>query len=174
MSISKKQVYKLAVQVELCVENPFSFGPQKGDYCHETIFTSNNRAEVYAFFEDLKRKDNSFRLKIRKSIDYRHFFRARIIKDSPSHPEVVGWTPILERFIDISYRCKMQVGTRIGLSKKIYHVPYNLVDSKEFPNSLTCQESQAKANTILRTLIPNGSFKLVKITAYDSVDLLDK
>lgn len=158
---------KLSIQIRLYAARHFyELGVSPGNAIEEIFFSSENRAEVYELFETLKNQTNPFVSKIKKSVDYQPFLEARLINENQK--VVVEWTPILERFIDITYRCKVQVGNKVGWSKKIYHVPPVLINHKSFDQPINSNSTKAKACSILRSFLPADSFLLDRVTAcYD-------
>lgn len=132
------------------------------------IFKTENRQEAYQYFEDLKSKNNEVHRSIRNSFELKPFFEARILKYTPKEIESVGWTWILQRYIDISYRCKIIVKGKTFLSKKIYHVPPVLINSHNCPPRINSREARAFACNVLRSFLPMDSFELLKITASTS------
>ena len=168
--MSKLTTEKLAIQVHLSPDRFVSpLHSEIGKPYVETIFCSENRKEVYEFFDSLKSKQHPFVQKIKRSCDYRHYFDARIVK-AESLKEITPWTLILERHIDISYRCKISEGTKTGWSKTIYHVPACLISSHSFPNNLNSRDATSLAYTILRSFLKTEDGLLVKISASDEID----
>lgn len=154
-----------------------------------SIFETQNKDDAYQFFESLKSKTNAIHKNIRHchlpyeclidcyDFQVKPFFEARILKyktkeNQTKEIELVEWTWILKRFIDISYHCKVMINKNIAFSKRIYHVPPILFDSNSFPADIKSRESTAYACEILRKFLPFDSFKLKKITALEQIDVL--
>ena len=142
-----------------------------------TVFKTENKSDALRYFENLKLKDNPTNKQIHNhSFSWRNvkpFFEARILKYTTKEIEVKGWTWILDRYIDITYRCKIIIDEKAMWSKKLYHLPPILFDSHACPSYLSSREATAFACGVLRKFLPPDSFKFEKITASHEISTLE-
>ena len=147
-----------------------------GEPCEHIVFETQNKEEAYQYFENLKSKDHEIQRKIRHHYFYfepvKPFFEARLLKYTTKEIELIGWTWMLTRHIDISYRCKIIINGKSYWTKKIYHVPPVLIDSYKCPSDINSREATAFACGILRTFLPYDCFKLEKITSSNELPCL--
>ena len=120
--MSKSPPLGFAVQIRVF---PDTIGNREIEPHEEIVFETENRDEVYQFFEELKSKNS----KTQKSTlswfnNIKPTFQARILKYTPKKVVACDWIWIQKRYIDISYRCKVTIdGKRAGLKKSIMFPP---------------------------------------------------
>lgn len=172
--MSKSTPIYYSIQIRVFKKKLFGFDELSGlgEAVEQTIFKTYNKDEAYQYFEELKSKNHKIQQRIRLYNELKPFFQARLLKHKTKEMELISWTWMRKRYIDISYRCKIVVDGKEAWTKKIYHVPPILINHYDCPSRLSSREAKAYACTVLRTLLPHNSFKLEKIKSSEKIDLL--